>query len=164
MRKPIALLICALLGVAAGYLAAPPATMAYVQTTEPDMFGAFLLSVIDSSVACDCKNQPLSENLQTVSNDLEMLQHWRIQNPDSLQLKQEIGLVEVHLSRLCDTFGRQDQAGKEMKQAQAELIALGWKNVSPAHLIALTKRLDSEYSNSDQPSQAASPRKSQSAH
>ena len=159
MNKPITLLICALVGIAAGYFVAPAVSMAYVQTTEPDMFGAFMLSTIDSSIACKCQNQPPSQSLQTVSDDLAALQRWRSQNPQSVQLRQEIGLAEVHLSRLNEELGRQSQAEKEMNQAQAELKGLGWKNVSPAHLVALTKQLDSEYENPNQRSQSVQSKK-----
>lgn len=82
------------------------------------------------------------------------------QNPSSLQLKQEIGLVEVHLSRLDQELGQQNQANEEMRKAQAELTALGWKNISSDHLIALTKQLDSEYQNPKQRNAAtAAPKK-----
>jgi hypothetical protein len=37
-----------------------------------------------------------------------------------------------------------------MKKAQKELTALGWKDVSAAHLIGLTTQLNSAYKHSDQ--------------
>ncbi|MGC1934306.1 MAG: hypothetical protein WA681_04740, partial [Candidatus Acidiferrales bacterium] len=53
--------------------------------------------------------------------------------------------AEVHLARLDAELAHQNQADENIKRAQAELAALGWKNVSAAHLIALTKQLDSAY-------------------
>ncbi len=64
-------------------------------------------------------------------------------------LGQEIGLAEVRLSRVERELGRDTEADRDMKGAQDELAALGWKNVSAEHLVALTKRLDSQY---EQPS------------
>lgn len=126
---------------------------------EPDMFGAFMLAMVDSSIACDCENQPASQSIKAVTDDLATLQRWRDQNPNSVQLKQEIGLAEVHLARLDSELARQNQADEEMKDAQAELTTLGWKNVSPEHLIALTKQLDSEYKNPNQPNRTSAPKK-----
>lgn len=154
MKKIIAVSICTLLGVALGYFAAPIASMSYIQSSEPDMFSAFMLAMVDSSIACNCENQPASESIKTVTDDLALLQRWRNQNPNSVQLKQEIGLAEIHLSRLDQELGQQGQADENMKRAQAELAALGWKNVSAAHLIAVTKQLDSEYQRPNQPSKA----------
>lgn len=159
MKKIIAVSICTLLGVAFGYFAAPIASMSYIQSREPDMFGAFMLATIDSSIACNCENQPASGSIKTVTDDLAILQRRRNQNPNSVQLKQEIGLAEVHLSRLDQELGQQSQADENIKQAQAELGALGWKNVSAAHLIALTKQLDSKYKNPNQPNSTAAPKK-----
>ncbi|MGC1658368.1 MAG: hypothetical protein WA758_16090 [Candidatus Acidiferrales bacterium] len=135
MKKTIAIFICALLGVAFGYIAAPIASMSFIQSTEPDMFGAFMLATVDSSIACNCENQSASESVKTVTDDLAILQRWRDQNPNSVQLKQEIGLAEVHLARLDAELAHQNQADENIKRAQAELAALGWKNVSAAHLL-----------------------------
>lgn len=159
MKKIIAASLCALLGVAFGYFAAPIASMSYIQSREPDMFGAFMLAMVDSSIACNCENQPASESIKTVTDDLATLQRWRNQNPNSVQLKQEIGLAEVHLARLDAELAQQDQADENIKRAQAELAALGWENVSAAHLFALTKQLDSEYQTPNQPSKTAPPQK-----
>lgn len=164
MKKIITVSICTLLGVAFGYFAAPVASMSFIQSTEPDMFGAFMLATIDSSIACNCENQPASESIKTVTNDLALLERWRNQNPNSVQLKQEIGLAEVHLSRLDQELGQQSQADENIKHAQVELAALDWKNVSAAHLIALTKQLDSEYQRPYQPSKPAAPKKLAVAH
>jgi hypothetical protein len=164
MKKFIAISICALLGIAFGYAAAPIASTLFIESTEPDMLGAFMLSVADAQVVCDCQNRPASESIKSVTDALTALQHWSSQNPNSVQLKQEIGLVDVHLSRLNQELGQQSQAAEEMKQAQAEFTTLGWKDISPEHLIALTKQLDSEYKNPNQPNKTAVPEKLASVH
>jgi len=145
MKKAIAISVCALLGLAAGYFAAQPASMWYIQSTEPDMFGAFALDVIDSSIACNCENKPPSEALKIVSGDLSTVRGWRGQNRSSLMLAQEIGLGYVRLSQLEQKLGNGAEADNDMKHGQHELAALGWKDISPAHLTALVKRMDSGY-------------------
>jgi hypothetical protein len=150
MRKTIVICACALLGLFAGYFTAPIVSMWFLQSTEPDMFGAFLLSLVDNSVVCNCDNQPPSESLKTLTSDLSTLQRWRTQNQSSHVLGQEIGLVDIRLARLDQELGHQSQADEDMKQGQRELTALGWKDVSPQHLIALTAQLNSEYKPIDQ--------------
>jgi hypothetical protein len=150
MKKAIIVLVCALLGVCAGYFAAPLASMWIVQSTEPDMFGAFLLSLVDGSVACNCDNQPLNESLKTLTSDLAALQRWRNRDPKSRVLSQEIALTNIRLSRLEQELGHDAQADDDMKLAQEELRVLGWNDVSASHLIALTTQLSSEYIKVDQ--------------
>lgn len=150
MRKVIIVCVCALVGLSAGYFAAPLASIGFVQSTEPDMFGAFLLYLADSSTACNCDHQPPSERLKTLASDLSSLQRWRDQNRNSRALSQEIGLTEIRLSRLEQELGHHAQGDDDMKHGQVELTALGWKDVSAAHLIALTTQLNSEYKQVDQ--------------
>jgi len=150
MKKAIAIFVCALLGLVAGYFAAPAASFLFIQSTQRDMFGAFALSLVDSSVACNCDGQPPSESLKTVKQDLSILQRWRDQNRNSRVLGQEIGLTQVRLSRLEGELGDNTQADADMAKAQEELAALGWRDTSAAHLIALTKQLNSEYKPADQ--------------
>jgi hypothetical protein len=145
MKKAIIISVCAVLGLTAGYFAAPVASFLFVQSREPDMFGAFYFSLIDNFVFCSCENQPPDEAMKTVTKDLSTLRGWRDHNPESQLLAQEIGLTEVQLSRLDQTLGHQQQADEDMKHAQDELTGLGWKDVSAAHLIALTAQLSSEY-------------------
>lgn len=155
MKKTIVISLCALLGLAAGYFAAGPASMWYIQSTEPDMFGAFAFTIVNNSIACTCKNTPPNEALKTVSDGLSTLRGWRDQDRSSLMLAQEIGLAYVRLSQLEQKRGDNVQADSDMKHGQHKLAALGWKDVSPAHLTALVKRMDSPYQAPDQNEKAA---------
>ena len=144
MKKAIVVCVCALLGLTAGYFAAPPASFWYVQSSDPKMFGAFALFVVDSFIVCNCDKQPAAETLQTLTSNLSILQRWQVQDRPSKILAQEIGMAQVRASRLERDLGHDTQADEYMKQGQAELKALGWRDVSPAHLEALTKQLNSE--------------------
>lgn len=150
MRKTIAISVCALLGLSVGYFAAPMASYSFVKSTEPDMFGAFALSMVKNSVACDCDRQPPTENLKTLTQDLSILQRWQDRNRNSLVLGQEIGLTQVRLSRLERELGNNAQVDANMMKAQENLTALGWKDISAKHLVALTEQLDSEYKRVDE--------------
>ena len=155
MKKALVIVVCALLGLVAGYFAAPPASMWYIQSTEPDMFGAFAFTIVDSSIACNCENKPPNEALKTVSDDLSTLRRWRDRNRGSLMLAQEIGLGYVRLSQLEQKLRNSAQADNDMKQGQNELTALGWRDVSSAHLTALVERMDSEHQEAGQNEKAA---------
>lgn len=109
------------------------------------MFGAFIFYLADNFIFCSCENEPPSEALKTVNKDLSTLRGWRERNPDSRLLAQEIGLTEVQRSRLEQKLGQTSQAEEDMKRAQGELAALGWKDVSAEHLVALATQLGSEY-------------------
>ena len=149
MKKASILAICGLIGLAVGYIAAPLASVGFIQYTEPDMFGEFLFAVMDSSVACNCDNQPSVESLKILTSDLASLERWRDHNPNSRMLGQEIGLTEIRLSKLDEELGNSVQADEYMKQGQAELGALGWRDLSGAHLVAVTTQLNSEYKRTD---------------
>lgn len=153
MTKAIIICICMVLGLTAGYFAAPIASTWYIQSREPDMFGASIFSLVDNFIFCSCGNQPPNEALESVTKDLSILKRWREKNPKSQLLAQEIGLTEVELSRLEQNLGHDQRADEDMKHAQDELAALGWKDVSAAHLIALTVQLNSEYKQADQKNQ-----------
>lgn len=150
MKKALVIVVCALLGLVAGYFAAQPASMWYIQSTEPDMFGAFLFSIVDSSIACSCETKPPNEALKDVSDGLSTLRRWRGQNRGSLMLAQEIGLGYVRLSQLEHKLGNDALAESYMKHGHDELAALGWKDVSPAHLTALVTQMDSGSKRADQ--------------
>jgi hypothetical protein len=144
MKKAIAISVCALLGLAIGYFAAPLASMWYIRSTEPDMFGAFALDIVEDSIVCNCENKPPSEALQTVSEGLPTLRRWHDQSR-SLVLAQEIGLGYVRRSQLEQKLGDNAQADSDMKHGQDELAALGWKDISAAHLRALVTQRDAGY-------------------
>ena len=146
MRKAIAIAVCVSLGAAAGYFIAPFASFGIIQFTEPDMSGAFLLSLVENQIGCTCANQPPSESAAEVSKSIGTLEGWRAQNQGSRVLGQEIGLGDVRLSLLETQLGHSAQANQDMTSGQKELAALGWKDVSSAHLTALVTQLNSEYS------------------
>ncbi|MFZ0980909.1 MAG: hypothetical protein WAN23_16010 [Candidatus Acidiferrales bacterium] len=146
MKKTIAISVCVLLGAVAGYFVAPIASIGIIQSTESDMFGAFVLYIMEGQIGCACANQPPAESANEVSKDISILEGWRTQNKVSRVLAQEIGLAKVRLSQLEMQLGRNAQADQDMKSGQKELAALGWKDVSSAHLTALVTQLNSEYS------------------
>ncbi len=146
MKKAIAIFVCVLLGAAAGYLIAPFASFGIIQITEPDMQGAFLLSLVEDQIGCTCANQPPADSVKEVSKDIAILKGWRAQNQNSRVLGQEIGIAEVRLSQLDTQLGRNAQADQDMSSGQKDLAALGWKDVSSAHLTALDAQLNSQYS------------------
>lgn len=154
MRKSIIIFVCAVLGLTAGYFAAPIASFGFIQWRERDMFGAFAFSLVDNFIFCSCENEPPSEALEGITKGLSILRNWRRQNPESRELAQEIGLTEAELSRLELKLGNDRRADEDMKHAQDELTALGWKDVSAAHLIAVTTQLNSEYKQADQKNKA----------
>jgi hypothetical protein len=145
MKRIVAVLACALLGLVGGYFAAPIVSMWFVQSTAPDMFGAFTFYLVDSSVGCNCDGQPPTESLNTLTKDLSILQRWQKQNPESELLRQEVGLTQVRLARIEQALGNLHDANEHMQQAQQELTQLGWKDVASGHLVALTQHLGSEY-------------------
>lgn len=155
MKRIIAVSVCALLGLVGGYFVAPIVSMWFVQSTERDMFGAFTFYLVDSSVGCDCDDQPPTESLKTLTNDLSILRQWQKQNPKSELLQQEVGLTQVRLARIEQALGNSHDANEDIQQAQNELTQLGWKDVSFGHLIALTQQLDSEYLRSGPKKKAA---------
>jgi hypothetical protein len=145
MGRVIAIFTCVLLGAASGYFVAPFVAMSVVRSSEPDLFAEFMFFLVDNSTVCNCENQPSAEKLKTMRNDLSILQGWRARNPKSEMLAQEAGLTRVRLSRIERALGQQNEANQDMKDAQKEFEALGWRNVSPEHLVALTKQLDYGY-------------------
>lgn len=154
MRKAIVVSICALLGLIGGYFAAPIASMGFVRLTEPDMFGAMPLFLVEGFIACNPKNQPPSERVEELANYLSILQRSRDQNRNSRVLRQDIGLTYVRLSLLEQKSGNNAQADEDMRHGRDELATVGWKDVSAAHLTALVTQLDSEYKEVDQKNKA----------
>jgi hypothetical protein len=148
MKRIVAVSVCALVGLVVGYFVAPIASEWFIQSTEPDMFGAFVFYLVDSSAGCNCNGQPLTESRKTLTSDLAILQRWQAQDSNSELLGQEVGLTQVRLARLEQALRNSRDATGDMQQAQKEFAQLGWKDVSPGHLIALTQQLDSEYMHS----------------
>jgi hypothetical protein len=145
MKKTVIISIFAVLGLIAGYFAAPIASIWHIQSNEPDMYGASSLFLVQNFITCHCSNQPPSESVPEVSKDLSMLQRWRNQNPNSQILGQDIGMAYIRLAELEMELGRNLQSNQDLEHGQHELAALGWKDVSAAHLSNLIAQLDSEY-------------------
>jgi hypothetical protein len=152
MKRAIVLLACGILGGISGYLIAPFASMGFVRSTEPKLFGAFMFSLVDRSIVCSCESEPPGEAVKKLMSDLSSLEKWQGQNEKSDVLAQEIGLTEVRLSRVERDLSRNAEADRDMKRAQEQLKALGWKDTSEEHLIVLTKGLNSEVKSDDRKS------------
>jgi hypothetical protein len=152
VKKRLAICVCVVLGLVAGYIAAPIASMAFVESKDREMFGGFALFTLESFMDCNCTNQPPGERLQDLSKHLSTLQKWRQQNPKSRVLSQVIGLGYVRISLLETQLDQNAPADEAMKRAGEELRSLGWKDVSPAHLTALVVQLDSECGTPEQKS------------
>lgn len=157
MKKIIALSICALLGGLSGYVCSPFLSVGIVQFTDPEMFAGFNLALYNNLVVCDCDNRPAAESANKLSQYLSALQEARTNNPNSSLLAQEIGLTYVRLSMIEKKLDQQSQADEDMKRGQKELAALGWKDVSPAHLTSLVAQLSSEYKQGDGKGKANTP-------
>ena len=145
MKKIIALSICALLGSVVGYFCAPIASVAMLQSTDPETFYGSSLALYKNTVVCDCNDRPPSESLQELSRYLSTLQTAKAKNQNSKVLSQEIGLTYVRLSKVEEKLNHQFQADEDMKHGQVELVSLGWKDVTESHLRSLVAQLDSEY-------------------
>jgi hypothetical protein len=154
MRRVIALSIFALLGGIAGYFAAPVLSVWAAQSADPGMFALGILANYKSSVVCDCNDRPASEGVRELSEYLSSLQKHRVNSQKSKLLAQEIGLVYVRLSILEKKLDQQPRADEDLKRGQAELAALGWRDVSESHLTSLVTQLNSEYKRVDQTSKA----------
>jgi hypothetical protein len=152
MKRAIVLLACGTLGGISGYFVAPFASMGIVQSTEPKLFGAFMFSLVDRSIVCSCESEPPGEAVKKLMSDLSALEKWQGQDEKSNVLAQEIGLAEVRLSRVERDLSRNAEADRDMKRAQEQLKALGWKDTREEHLIVLTKRLNSEVKSDDRKS------------
>lgn len=160
MKRLIAISVCALLGIVGGYFAAPIASWWYITSHEPDLLGAQMLYLVECFAACNSEDQAASERVTKLTGYLSTLQTWKAQNPQSQVLDQEIGLIYIRLSQTEGKLGHDAQAKEYLGHAQTELTALGWKNVSAAHLTALVTQLDSENKQDNQKKQtAASARK-----
>jgi hypothetical protein len=149
MKRATILLACGILGGISGFFTAPFASMGFVQSTEPQLFGAFVFSLVDRSIVCNCETQPPDQAIKTLKSDLSSLEKWQGQNEKSNVVAQEIGLAEVRLSQLERELSRNAEADRDMKSAQEQFKALGWKDISGEHLVALTKQLNSEYRSVD---------------
>lgn len=149
MKKVIALSIFAVLGGLSGYLCAPILSVGIVELTDPEMFAGSSLALYKDLIVCDFDDRPAAESAERLSQYLSALQEAKANNPNSSLLAQEIGLTHIRLSMVEKKLGLQSQADENMKRGQAELAALGWKDVSPVHLTSLVTQLNSEYKRVD---------------
>ena len=156
MKKVIAFYMCALLGGLAGYFCAPILAMGLAQSSDPDIFAGAMLANYKSSVVCDCNDRPANEVVRELSEYLSALQRFRDKDQKSRVLAQEIGLTYVRLSIVEKKLGQQSRAEEEMKRGEAELAALGWRDVSAGHLTSLVAQLNSEYKPVDRKDKAVS--------
>jgi hypothetical protein len=156
MKKAIVVVICAALGVAAGFVVAPIVAEAYVQSAEPDLFRAFYIYLVDNFTFCNCDNKPPAEMLQMVVKNVSILKTLHEHDPKSQLLSQELALTQVKASLLEQKLGEEQQAKEDMKLAQDELSALGWKDVSPTRLTAIVAQIESEYGPAKQTTSFAS--------
>ena len=154
MKKVIAFSICTLLGAPAGYLSAPVLSMWVAQSSDPEMFAGAMLANYKSSVVCDCNDRPANEGAKELSQYLSALRRLRESNQKSKVLAQEVGLTYVRLSILEKKLNHQTQADEDMRRGQAELAALGWKDLSKPHLTSLVVQLNSEYKRVDRKDKA----------
>lgn len=150
MKKLIALSICALVGGLAGYFCAPILATAVAQFSDPDIFAGAMLAAYKTSVVCDCNERPANEGAKELSEYLAALQRFKEKDQKSTLLGQEIGLTYVRLSLIEKKLDQESRSEEHMKNAQAELSALGWKDTSSAHLTSLVAQLDSKYKPANQ--------------
>jgi hypothetical protein len=156
MKKIMAFSICALLGGLAGYFCAPILATGLAQSSDSDIFAGAMLANYKSSVVCDCNGRPANEVVKELSEYLSALQRFREKDQKSKVLAQEIGLTHVRLSMVEKKLDQPSRAEEEMKRGQAELAALGWRDVSAGHLTALVAQLNSEYRPVDRKDKAVS--------
>jgi hypothetical protein len=156
MKKVIAFSICVLLGGLAGYFSAPILSMWIAQSSDPDIFAGAMLANYKSSVVCDCNDRSANEVEKELSEYLSALQRFKEKDQKSRVLTQEIGLTYVRLSMVEKKLDQPSRADDEMKYGQAELAALGWKDVSAGHLTSLVAQLNSEYKSIERKDKAVS--------
>ena len=145
MRKSIALSICALAGIVAGYFVTPIVAAGIVQTKEPEIFFGSILETFRAQVLCDCNNESPAGSEKDLQGYLDTLQKARASSPNSKILAQEIGLADIRLSMTEEKLNLSSQSSEHMAQGQAEFSKLGWKDVSKSHLIHLLTELNAEY-------------------
>jgi hypothetical protein len=120
-----------------------------VQSTDPVISSGAKLAFFKNLVVCNCGNQPPEQTAKELSTYLSLLQKSKEKNPKSSLLSQEIGLTYIRLSLIERKLGHQSQEGEYMRSGQSELVGLGWKDVSDAHLYLLVSQLNSEYHRPD---------------
>lgn len=145
MKKPPILLICLILGSAAGNLLAHPLAYAIAQSHNPQMFWYSILARYETSVLCGCEDLHPGDETKTLAKYLSSIQQGRASSPNSKLLAQEAGLTYVRLALSERKLNQEAQATDDMKRGQAELAGLGWKDTSEPHLTALVIQLNSEY-------------------
>lgn len=134
-----------MIGVAAGYFAAPIASTGYVGWREPDLFASVIFYMADNFAFCLCQNEPLDQSIKTVTRSLKDFETWHAKDPSSRYLRQEVGLLETQRARLELQAHQSVQAERDIRDAQSALSAVGWRDVSQTHLLKVTAQISSEY-------------------
>jgi hypothetical protein len=145
MKKPIAFSICALLGALAGYAAAPIAASIAFQTNDPELAWGSVFGGARTETICDCVGRAASENIKSLSQSISTDEILHTSNPNSKIIAQDLGLTYVRLSMIERKIGQEAQSEDSMKHGQAQLKAIGWKDVSERHLVHLVTQLNSEF-------------------
>ncbi|MDE3170419.1 MAG: hypothetical protein KGL75_09765 [Acidobacteriota bacterium] len=146
MKLLISICLSVVLGLTTGYFLAPIASVAYMQSAHPDLFGAYIFFLADNFAFCLRQNEPPTKSIETVTKSLDDIQTWHAKDPKNRYLAQETGLVEAQRARLELKGGQTAQAEQDIRDSQRELTALGWKDVTQNHLIKVTAQVTSEYS------------------
>lgn len=144
MKRRIIVSVCVLLGLIAGYFAAPIASMAYLHATDAKAVGTFIFFLMANFTECNCTNQLPSERVKDLTKYVSTEQELKDRSPESKMLPQLIGLTEVRISLLEQQLGHSAASDEAMKRGRGELTGLGWKDVSPEHLTAVVAQIDSE--------------------
>jgi hypothetical protein len=148
MKRIAAVAVCALLGLLGGYFVAPVMSVWMVQSVEPELFAASIFYVLDSTSRCNCDGEPRSESLHTLTTNLSILHQWQKQDQKHIfkseLLQQEVGLTQAKLAQTERASGNLSGAEDHLRQAQQEFTQLGWKDVTPVHLYALTQQMATE--------------------
>lgn len=145
MKRAIALSVCALLGAFAGYAAAPIAASIAFQSTDPELAWGSVFGGARTETICDCVGAQASENIMSLSQSISTDEILHTSNPNSKIIAQDLGLNYVRLSMTEKKIGQEAQSEDSMKHGQAQLKAIGWKDVSEKHLVHLVNQLNSEF-------------------
>ena|ERR1700735_518284 len=145
MKRVIALSLCALLGAFAGYAVAPIAAVIAFEITDPELSWGSVFGGARDETICNCVGAEASANIQSLSQSISTDEKLHASNPNSKIIAQDLGLNYVHLSMIEKKIGQEAQSEESIKRGQAQLKAIGWKDVSERHLVHLVTQLNSEF-------------------
>lgn len=145
MKRLIVLLISALLGAFAGYAAAPFAASIAFESNDPELAWGSVFGGARTETICDCVGAQASENIKSLSQHVSTDEILHASNPNSKIIAQDLGLSCVRLSMIERRIGQQTQSEDSLKRGQAQLKAIGWKDVSETHLVHLVTQLNAQF-------------------